>query len=122
MAINGKKRRRWSEEAKRALLAEAERPGESVASAARRHGVHANMVYAWRAQLGGAHAAKGAAPAGPVSAGFMPLAIATAPTAATAIELETASGARLKIGAADVSAVTAMIGVLIATPATEALR
>jgi hypothetical protein len=35
--------------------------------------------------------------------------------------LETASGARLRIGAADASAVAAIIGALIAAPAAEAL-
>lgn len=121
MAIKGGKRRRWSEEAKRALLAEAEQPGESVASVARRRGVHANLVYAWRTQLCGARAAKRATPARPASAGFMPLAIAASPAGATTIELETASGARLKIGAADASAVAAIIGALVAAPAMQAL-
>src|SRR5262245_23429106 len=104
MAIKGGKHRRWPEESKRALLAEAGRPGESLAGVARRHGIHVNMLYAWRAA---AKASSPPATGGVRATGFVPLAIAAAPTGAASIELETASGARLKISAADASSVAA---------------
>ena len=41
-------RRRWSEEEKRHLVAEACQAGASVAEIARRHGVNANLLFTWR--------------------------------------------------------------------------
>jgi transposase len=51
--FNGKRRRRlWSEEEKRRIVAEATEPGASVSVVARRHDVNANMVFTWRRELG----------------------------------------------------------------------
>jgi transposase len=44
-------RRTWSAEVKRRIVAEALRPGASVAEVARRHGLNANLVFAWRRML-----------------------------------------------------------------------
>ena len=44
-------RRAWSAEEKRRIVAEAIRPGASVAEIARRHGLNANLVFAWRRAL-----------------------------------------------------------------------
>jgi transposase len=45
--IDGR-RRRWTVEQKRALLAEAEKPGESISAVGRRYGVAPSMMFQWR--------------------------------------------------------------------------
>jgi transposase len=42
------RRRRFSAEEKRALLEEAERPGNSISSVARRHGLSPSLLFRWR--------------------------------------------------------------------------
>jgi transposase len=44
------RRRRWSEEEKLRLVEEACRPGQSVSQVARRHGINASQLFAWRGQ------------------------------------------------------------------------
>jgi transposase len=44
-------RRRWSEEEKRWIVAEAEAPGASVSVVARRHDLNANLLFTWRRQF-----------------------------------------------------------------------
>lgn len=41
-------RRRWSSDEKVAILAECERGGDTVSAVARRHGLTASQVFAWR--------------------------------------------------------------------------
>jgi transposase len=48
------RRRRWSEEQKRAIVAEAFAPGASVCEVARRVDVVRGQIYRWRRELGGA--------------------------------------------------------------------
>ena len=48
--ILGKARRRWSDEEKRALVAETFAEGETVHGVARRHGVSSSMLFGWRKQ------------------------------------------------------------------------
>jgi transposase len=48
----GRRRRSWSQEAKRQIVAETFEPGASVSIVARRHDVNANQVFSWRRQLG----------------------------------------------------------------------
>jgi len=48
------RRRRWSEEQKRAIVAEAFAPGASVSEVARRMDVVPGQIYRWRHELGGA--------------------------------------------------------------------
>ena len=45
-------RRRWSEEEKRRIVAESYGGGESATAVARRHGVHASMLFKWRRRYG----------------------------------------------------------------------
>lgn len=59
-------RRRWSEEEKRRIVAESYGGGESATAVARRHGVHASMLFKWRRRYG--------TPAGP-GAGFVPVVV-----------------------------------------------
>jgi transposase len=42
------RRRRFSGEEKRRILAETMRPGVSVSAVARRHGLHPNQLFTWR--------------------------------------------------------------------------
>ena len=42
------RRRRWSPEEKRAIVQEAESPGMSVSSVARKYGIHPNQLFRWR--------------------------------------------------------------------------
>jgi transposase len=42
------RRRRWAAEEKRALVEEAEQPGASVSSVARKYGVNPNQLFHWR--------------------------------------------------------------------------
>ena len=45
------RRRRWSTEQKRSIVAEAFAPGASVCEVARRAGVVPNLIYRWRREL-----------------------------------------------------------------------
>jgi transposase len=47
------RRRRWSEEQKRAIVLAAFAPGSAVAEVARRSDVHPNQIYRWRKALAG---------------------------------------------------------------------
>jgi transposase len=66
-------RRRWSREEKRAIVAEAMRPGVSVSEVARRHGLHSSLLFRWRREFvaagGQVELAKSAAPS------FVPIAL-----------------------------------------------
>ena len=108
--IIGRERRRWSEEERRALVAEAAQPGESVIAVAKRRGVNASMLFTWRKRM-----RLEQAPA------FAPLMIAppaggsSSPPgeAPAAIEITFSCGARLRVsGGADVVLVTAVVKAL----------
>jgi transposase len=45
------KRRRWTAEQKRQIVAEGMKPGMSAAMVARKHGITTGQFYAWRQQL-----------------------------------------------------------------------
>lgn len=47
-----RRRRRWSTDEKRQIVAETFAPGASVSIVARRHDVNANQVFAWRRRFG----------------------------------------------------------------------
>jgi transposase-like protein len=52
-AVDGRSnRRRFSDEQKRAIVQETEKPGVSVAQVCRRHGVATSMVFRWRVDFG----------------------------------------------------------------------
>jgi len=42
------RRRRWSAAEKKAMVREAEQPGMSISSVARKYGIHPNQVFRWR--------------------------------------------------------------------------
>jgi transposase len=48
---SSRRRRRWSEEQKRQIVAETLEPGSSVSIVARRYDVNANQLFLWRREL-----------------------------------------------------------------------
>ena len=85
------RRRRWSAEQKRAIVAESLAPGAVVTEIARRAEIGTGQIYRWRRELG-------------VGKGFAPVLIApagddTGCPAAPAIEIEFAGKARMRIPA-----------------------
>jgi transposase len=114
----GGKRRRWSAELKRELVAATLEPGSSVALVARRHEVNANQLFKWRRELAPvASAAMGLVPvevtptlpAGPLIEAKPP-----ARPEPGRIEITLAGGVRVKIeGAADPAAVAAALGAVM---------
>jgi transposase len=106
------RRRRWSEAEKEQLVAATLESGASVSAIAREAGIHPGQLYGWRRQL--------RARAG---IGFAPVQIAAALAGGGAaghgaIEVEFASGARMRItGAVDAATVTAAVAALARTGA-----
>lgn len=74
-------RRSWSREQKLAIIAEVDVAGASVSQVARRHGVHASLLFRWRRSL----KAKPGAPAGEVENGAPSPATPEMPGAAPAL-------------------------------------
>jgi transposase len=101
------RRRRWRAAEKERLVAAAVEPGASVSAIAREAGIPPSQLYGWRRQL---HARQGI--------GFSPVRIAAEVAAADlagrgAIEIEFASGARMRItGAVEGAMVTAAVAAL----------
>jgi transposase len=93
------RRRRWSEEQKLELLAEAFGPGGNVTDAARRADIHTSLLYRWRR----------AALKPPAPSGFTPAVLIEVPDQSLerpdgpAILVELPSGARVRV-MADASA------------------
>jgi transposase len=102
------RRRRWSAAEKRRLVAATLEPGASVSAIAREAGIYPGQLYGWRRQLR-------AQP----QIGFAPVQVAAvaAPAGLTdggAIEIEFATGARMRItGAVDRTTLTATIAALV---------
>ena len=108
-----RRRRVWSREEKRRIVAECLEPGASVSLIARRHDLNTNMLFTWRRQLGAGEAA----PAQAVS--FVPAAITAegsavpCPRGRGRIEIVLASGAQVIVGMdVDESALARVIKVL----------
>jgi transposase-like protein len=113
--ILGQARRRWSEDEKRALVAETSAGGQTVNGVARRHNISRSMLFFWREQYCGTLGF--APPSTPI--GLTPVAIAgpepgmpptsaLSPAATPLIELEFGRGIRLRIfGSADPGLVAA---------------
>ena len=100
------RRRRWSSAEKQRLVAATLEPGASVTSIAREAGIYPGQLYGWRRQ-------QRAQP----QLGFAPVRVAPerapAELAGGAIEIELASGARMRItGAVDRATLTAAIAAL----------
>jgi transposase len=114
--ILGQARRCWSEDEKRALVAETFVDGKTVNGVARRHNISRSMLFGWRKQY--REALSCTAPRS-TPIGFTPVAIAgpepsEPPSAALPfIELEFGRGVRLRIsGAVDPNLATAVMKAL----------
>ena len=86
------RRRRWSAEQKRSIVAEAFAPGSSVCEVARRRDVVAGQIYRWRSELRTA------------AAGFAELVVAPEPnerppTGVPALEIELGRDIRVRVAA-----------------------
>ncbi len=97
------RRRRWSLAEKQRLVAATLESGASVSAVAREAGIHPGQLYGWRRQFRTAR---------PI--GFAPVQIAPAEVGGRgAIEIEFASGARLRItGVVDPATLTAAVAAL----------
>ena len=98
------RRRRWSSAEKQQLVSATPEPGGSVSAVAREAGIHPGQLYGWRRQLR-------ASP--PV--GFVPVRLApeAAPVTGGTIDIEFATGARMRVtGAVDAAVLTAAVAVL----------
>jgi len=97
-----RRRRFWSSDAKRRMVAESLKPGASVAMVAQRYGVNANLLFTWRRQE--AAAANGGAE--PVKLVPVTVAEAEAPSAASVaapepigrMEIVLSGGERIIVG------------------------
>jgi transposase len=115
--ILGKERRRWSEDDKRAIVAETLAAGE-VTSVARRHGANPSMVFSWRKRLLDESRPSERPPA------FMPVILpppetqscnppAVASSGAATLDVEFSCGARLRVtGAVDPDLVAGVVRAL----------
>jgi transposase len=102
------RRRRWSEDQKRSILAAADEPGASVSAVARRADICTSLIYRWRRERGEA-------------AGFVPAVLVDEPpteasgarAGSAAMVVELAGGVRVSVAAsAPVALVTAALRVL----------
>ena len=105
------RRRRWSAAEKERLVAASLEPGAVVSALAREAGIHPSQLYSWRRQLCARRAARAdfaavqIAPDGASRGGLA--------TALGVIEVEFASGTRVRIaGAADPATVSVLMEVL----------
>ena|ERR1700686_1101843 len=105
------RRRRWSRAEKERVVAAAMEPDAVASEVARAAGIHASQLFRWRQQLCAVARTR------PV---FSPVAVVPGPGAAPAlsttpgaVEIEFASGARMRLmGPVDASTVKAMVAVL----------
>jgi transposase len=107
------RRRRWSRAEKERIVAAALEPGAVASVVAREAGIHASQLYRWRQELCGQAR---------VAPGFAAVTIAPEPGVAAGpaiaalhglIEIELATGARIRIsGAVDAATVSAAISAL----------
>jgi len=121
--FRGQARRRWSEEDKRRLVTETIGPGATVHGVARRHGVSASQLFAWRKLYRAGPEIERTVPVLPGVPGFaaVEIAPATPPAVADAvpapsglIEIELAGGDRVRIsGAPDPAVVAAALRALV---------
>jgi transposase len=103
------RRRRWSDDERRRILAAAFAPGAIVANVARQFEVSTSLIYKWRQQTLAGEPTAGFAPAVMV----VPEPAAAAPPDTTAIMVELSNGVRLRISShASAALVTAALRAL----------
>lgn len=110
-------RRRWSDEEKEAIVAEALRPRENVSAVARRHRIKPNILFRWR-EMAQMEAKPASAPA------FLPVSlkatsaknakpVGETSTADSRIEIEFANGRRIWVGpGADLGALKRILDIV----------
>jgi transposase len=105
------RRRRWSRAEKERIVAAAMEPGAVASEVARSAGIHASQLFRWRQEL--CDRACAAPVFAPVAIAPGPGATLALPTTPGAVEIEFASGARMRLmGPVEASAVKAMVAVL----------
>jgi transposase len=114
-------RRRWSEEEKQAIIAEALRPGVNVSAVARRHGIKPSLLFRWRkmAQRGAESAFLPVSLAAPATTGetSCDCRAGEAPTADNRIEIELLNGRRVWVGpGADMGALKRILDIVDGRP------
>jgi transposase-like protein len=111
-----RRRRFWTSDEKRRIVAESTAPGASVSKVAQRHGVNANLLFTWRRRQ-----ARDAATGGLEPLKLLPVTVAEdgmaaaplAPTTAGRMEIGLAGGARIVVGAdVDSAALARVVNVL----------
>jgi transposase len=86
--VGARKRRIWSAEQKKAIVAEIDVGSAPLSEVARRHGVHANVLFRWRREHG---SAMGAPPGGAATtiaapaASFVPVTLSSPSTPASTL-------------------------------------
>ena len=106
-AVGARRRRSWSKEQKTAIVAEIDVGGATLSEVARRHGVHAKVLFRWRRDFGSVRAAPphdaGPAIAAP-AARFVPVLLpppstpAGVPTGPGTIEIVLDAGRTVRVG------------------------
>jgi transposase len=98
LAVDGRRRRRlWSTDEKRRIVAETLAPGASVSVVARRHDLNANMLFTWRREVGGV-----TSPVADETVTFVPATITDASgTAVSARSPVTVGGMEIVLGGGD---------------------
>jgi transposase len=105
------RRRRWSRAEKERIVAAAMEPGAVASEVARSAGIHVSQLFRWRQQF--CEAAPGVPAFSPVAIVPGPGVASALPTVPGTVEIEFASGARMRLmGPVDASAVEAMVTVL----------
>jgi transposase len=125
--FRGQARRRWTEEAKRRLVAETLVPGATVHAVAQRHGVNTSQLFTWRKRFRTESGLPSAVPPAPA---FAAVEVAPAPEAPAEtgeaapeadavmvggmIEIELPKGGRVRIwGRVEPAVVTAALQALV---------
>ncbi len=117
------RRRRWSRAEKERIVAAAIEPGAVASEVARAAGIHTSQLFRWRQELcrSSQSAPENAPTFSAVTIAPAPSELATTPalpppSASSVVEIEFASGARMRIaGAVDPSMASAMIAALTKT-------
>jgi transposase len=107
------RRRRWSAAEKQRIVAAALEPGAVASAVARKAGIHVSQLFRWRQQL--CHGAEASSTFAAVTVSREPVSTPVPPPPPGVIEIEFASGARLRItGAVEAATLSAVVGALVA--------
>ncbi len=112
MITSVQRRRRWSRAEKERIVAAALEPGAVASEVARAAGIHASQLFRWRQQLVRADASSSGVHSGGDCAGAG-IAAPASPEQAGVIEIEFATGGRMRItGPVDARTVSALMTAL----------